>query len=189
MTYHQINDKDLDEFIKISEKEGKKYESREEARTAASNLVGFFDILIQMDMEERRKNARLKDKPEGFAFLGEGRGCSLCSRHITEDMWWDKWGQKCMDCHEAFKKKIIPGYCFKDRDNEKHITISKISWKFDIPTQTLKKVIREGKIKVRTVKGNGTMVALRKENPDLGDVLRKEKKELDRRRETKKSKS
>jgi hypothetical protein len=185
MTYHQINDKDLDEFIKISDKEGHKYETREGARDAASNLVGFFDILIQMDMEERRKNDRLKDEPDGFAFPGEGRGCSLCSRHISGDMWWDKWGQKCMDCHDAFKKKIIPGYCFKDHNNEKHITISKILWKFDIPIQTLKKMVREGEIKVRTVKGNGTMVVLRKENPSLGDVLRKEKIELEKRRNNK----
>ncbi len=182
MTYHQISDEDLDEFIKISEKEGKKYSSREDARDAASNLVGFFDILIEMDMEHRRKDTRLKDEPDGFAFPSKGRSCSLCGHHIEGDMWWDKWGQKCMDCHEAFKKKIIPGYCFKDHDNEKHITLSKISWKFDIPTQTLKKMIREGKIRVRTVKGNGTMVALRKENLNLGDILRKEKKELEKRR-------
>ena len=174
MTYHQINDKDLNEFIKISEKEGHVYKNREEARDSAQRLYNFAEIALDMAIEEQRKNDRLENEPDGFAFPGEGRGCSLCSRHISGDMWWDKWGQKCMDCHEAYKKKIIPGYCFKDRDNEKHITLDKISWKFDISIQTLKKLIRQKKIKVRVINGNGTMVVLRKENPNLVDVLKNE---------------
>lgn len=186
MTYHQISDKDLDEFIKISEKEGHKYKTPEEAREAAQNLVGFVDILVQMDMERRRKDARLKDEPGGFAFEGKGRGCQLCSRHISGDMWWDKWGQKCMDCHEAFKKKVIPGYCFKDDKNEKHITIDKISWKFDVPNPTLRKLVREDRIKVRTVRGNGVQIVLRRENPKLDEILSKEKIELKKRRVLKK---
>jgi len=135
-----------------------------------------------MAIEEQRKNDRLKYEPDGFAFPGEGRGCSLCSRHISGDMWWDKWGQKCMDCHEAYKKKIIPGYCFKDRDNEKHITLDQISWKFDIPIQTLKKLVRQKKIIVRVITGSGIMIVLRKENPDLVILLETEKKNLATRR-------
>jgi len=189
MTYHQISDKSVDEFIKISEKEGHKYKTREEARKSAQHLVGYVDILVKMDTETRRKNDLLKNKPDGFSFPGEGRGCSLCSRHISGDMWWDKWGQKCMDCHEAFKKKIIPGYCFKDDKNEKHITIDRISWKFDIPNPTLRKLVREGKIKVRTVKGNSTQVVLRRENLNLGEILAKEKQKLEKRRAEKTSKT
>lgn len=182
MTYHQISDKDLDEFIKISEKEGHVYKDREEARDSAQRLYSFAEMALDMAVEERRKNDRLIDEPDGFAFPGEGRGCSLCSRHISGDMWWDKWGQKCMDCHEAYKKKIIPGYCFKDRDNEKHITLDKISWKFDIPIQTLKKLVRQKKIKVRVIKGNGVMVVLRRENKELGDILSGEKIRLEKSR-------
>lgn len=178
MKSYNISDKHLDEFIKLSEKEGHKYANREEARVAANNLVGFVDTLVESEMEKQRKNERLKDEPDGFSFSGEGRGCSLCGRHISGDMWWDKWGQKCMDCQEAYKKKIIPGYCFRDYDNEKHITIDKLTWKFEIPAQTLNKLIRDGEIKVRIIKGNGTRVVLRRENPELGDILSRERSRL-----------
>lgn len=55
-----ISDKSLDEFIALSEKEGIKYKTRVEAQEAASNLVGFFDVLIQMDLEDKAKKKKNK---------------------------------------------------------------------------------------------------------------------------------
>lgn len=48
-----ISEKRLDEFTAISKKEGIKYKTRAEALEAANNLVGFFDVLIQMDLEDK----------------------------------------------------------------------------------------------------------------------------------------
>lgn len=55
-----ISDKSLDKFIALSEKEGIKYKTRAEALEAASNLVGFFDVLIQMDLEDKDKKKKSK---------------------------------------------------------------------------------------------------------------------------------
>lgn len=54
MQYHDISDKRLKEFKEICEKEGIKYETEAEYKEAAQNLVGFFDVLIQMDLEQKR---------------------------------------------------------------------------------------------------------------------------------------
>ena len=75
-----------------------------------------------------------------------------------------------MECHKAFKKKIVPGYVFRDHKNEKHFTIDMLSWKYNVPRATLRKLIKQRKIKVRKV-SRATEVVLRRENPNLGDIL------------------
>ncbi len=55
-----ISDKNLDEFITLSEKEGIKYKTRAEAAYSAQHLVNFFDILIKMDLEDKAKKKKSK---------------------------------------------------------------------------------------------------------------------------------
>lgn len=169
-----LTDKQLDEFIAISEKEGIKYKTRAEAQDSAQNLVQLCDIVLKMGIEEDTRQKRLKKEPKGFAISGEGRTCLVCRNHISEDMWYDKWGQKCMACQEAVNKKIVPGYICKDDKNEKHITASNLSYKTRVKAQIIKKLVREDKLKPRIVKGNGTMVFLRKENPDILEIIEQE---------------
>lgn len=177
MTYHQISDKHLDEFIKISEKEGHKYKTREEARDAAQNLVNFVDILVEMDMKERSLKQRLEKEPKGFVMDGKGRSCSLCSRSVYETGgWYDKWGFKCMNCQDAINKKKIPGSLCGDWKNEKYVTDSTLSFKSGLHVQTIRKLIRNGKIKARQIP-NGPNLILRKDNPDLLQIIDTEIKE------------
>src|SRR3954464_14978669 len=98
-----ISDESLEEFKKIMKAE-KDYEFKtdSEARESAQNLVNFVELLYDMWREEEHRKIRLKKEPKGFGITGNGRMCSLCGRGIgEEEMWYDKWGMKCMDCQEA----------------------------------------------------------------------------------------
>lgn len=169
-----LTDKDYEEFKKISDKEGITYESDFEMKQSANNLVRFVELLIEMDQEHRGWDRRLEKEPKGFAMHSEGRSCVLCGQCVFGDIWYDKWGLSCMNCHAAYVKRIIPGYVIKDHDHEKSITASALSWKFGIHHQTIMKLVRHGKLKARQVPG-GPTVFLRRENPDLADILAVEK--------------
>lgn len=170
-----IKEKELDEFIKISKKEGIEYKTREEARDSAQRLMSAYELLFDLAMEQVQWDKRLKKEPKGFAIPSEGRTCSLCKHNIQGEVWYDKWGMKCMDCQNAFNKKIVPGYVFKDSNNEKHITASQLSWKFGLRSQTINKLVRNGDLKARVIKSKthkDTLVFLRGENPELPDVIK-----------------
>lgn len=176
MTYHRISDESLKRFKKMFEEKGIKYETEEEYREAATNLVKFFDLLIEMDMEEKRRKKRLEKEPKGHKLAGEGRNCSLCRRAVYEgDGWYDKWGFKCMNCQDAVDKKKIPGSLCGDYSDEKYMTDSTMSYKTGLHNQTIRKLIRQGKIKARQIP-NGPFLILRKDNPDVIKVIEEEKK-------------
>jgi hypothetical protein len=168
-----LTEKDLADFKKLFEKEGITYDTEAEYREAAYNIVNLCDLALQVAMEEKARDKRLKNEPKGFSFKGEGRMCSLCKHGVADDMWYDKWGMKCLDCQDAFNKKIVPGYVFKDRDNEKSVTDSTLAYKTGINVRTIRKLVRRGDIKVRILP-KGPMVILRKENPNLLAILAKE---------------
>ena len=169
-----LKDNDYEKFKKISEKEGITFKSELEMKESADNLVQFMKLLVEIDQEHRSWDRRLEKEPGGFALAIEGRSCSLCKQSVHGEVWYDKWGMKCMNCHDAYIKHIIPGYVFKDNKNEKHITVSTLSWRMEIYTQTINKLIRQGKIKIRQVP-NGPAVILRRENPCLLDIIDAEK--------------
>ena len=52
----KLTDKELAEWKEAFAKSGIKYETDDEYREAVYNLVGFFDVLIQMDQQQ--KNAK-----------------------------------------------------------------------------------------------------------------------------------
>lgn len=175
-SHHNVSDKSLKEFKELCEKEGIKYETEEEYRSAANNLVNFVDTLVEIDMEERARKHRLEKEPKGFTLEGKGRNCSLCGRSVYEgDGWYDKWGFKCMNCQDAVNKKKIPGSLCGDWDHKKYVTDSTLSWKSGIHIQTIRKLIRRGEIKARQIP-NGPYLILKKDNHDLVKIIRKEAK-------------
>ena len=167
----------LNKYIKICEKEGRVYDSEDKYREEAQNLLNFAELVYDMAKEELIRKNRLKKEPKGFEMEDEGRTCSLCGRAAYGElkMWYDKWGMKCMDCQNALNKKIIPGYVFKDRDNNRHVTASTLSWKLEVRDSTIKKLVRQGKLKPRIIPGSETMVFLATENPDIVAVIEHEK--------------
>lgn len=173
-SYHKISDKLLDEFIAISKDKGIEYKNREEANDSAQRLVSFVEILHEGAMEKMEWDKRLEQEPKGFAIPSNGRTCSLCRRNVQGEVWWDKWGMKCLDCQDALNKKVIPGYVFKDKDNNKHVTASQLNWKFGLHNQTIRKLVRSGELQARVIKSKShgeTLVFLRSENPDLPRII------------------
>lgn len=182
MRVTNISDKSLKKFKELCEKEGIKYDTELEYKQSAMNLVNLVGTLVEVDMAERDRKQRLEKEPKGFALEGKGRNCSLCGQSVYEgDGWYDKWGFKCMNCQDAVNKKKIPGSLCGDWKHEKCITDSTLSWKAGLHTQTIRKLIRQGKIKARQIP-NGPYMILRKDNPNIADVLAEEKAEQESKR-------
>lgn len=174
MSYHKVSEKylkEFKEFKELCEKKNIKYETEVEYETAARNLVGLVDLLVEMDMAQRALKKRLETEPKGFSMAGEGRNCSLCGRTVYDtDGWYDKWGFKCMNCQDAVNKKKIPGSLCGDYDHKKYVTDSTLSYKSGLHIQTIRKLIRQGKIKARQIP-KGPFLILRKDNPELKGIL------------------
>lgn len=91
---------------------------------------------------------------------------SVCKAQIKdEQLWYDKWGKKCLACQDAVDRNIIPGsVCRKHEDWYAH-------WEFEmyfkIKTPTIKKLIRQNILKMRVVPKNGFQVFLIKDNVDV----------------------
>ena len=129
------------------------------------------DVLIQMDMQQKSLYHRLEQEPKGFSMPSEGRNCGLCGNHVREDGgWFDKWGFKCLNCQDAVNKRKIPGSLCGDYDHKKSIPDTLLAMKLGIKVATIRKHIREGKIKGRRIP-NGPYMILRKDNPDLAQKI------------------
>jgi hypothetical protein len=173
----ELTDKDIEKFKKLCEKRGIQYETEAELREAAYNLVRFAELAYDVAREEWQRKKRLEKEPKGFAFEGKGRFCGLCGNCVIEDMWYDKWGMKCIDCQKALEKKIVPGYVFKDRDKHRHVKLFDITHETGLKTPTIYKLIRQGKLKARIIpheKYISTFIFLRSDNPNLASVLKAE---------------
>ena len=57
-----------------------------------------------------------------------------------------------------------------DYDHEKYVTDSALSYKSGLHIQTIRKLIRQGKIKARQIP-KGPFLILRKDNPNLREIL------------------
>lgn len=134
-------------------------------------LVDYFSLLIEIDQQEKARYAKLKDSPKGFAMDGEGRQCGLCFKSVYDTpSWFDKWGFKCTNCQDAVNKRKIPGSLCGDYRHEKSIPDTILASKLNISVRTIRKQVHEGKIIGRGIP-NGPYMILRKDNPNLGDVL------------------
>lgn len=146
----------------------------QEAYEAASNMMGLAEILIDSAEKELARERRLKKEPQGFHLDGTYT-CLLCHRHISnEEIWYDKWGIKCLPCQKAIDEGVVPGFAVKEYDS--HYSMWQLESKFGIKWQTARKLVRQGKLKARIVTLNGKpyeYIFLRKENPQLIDPDRK----------------
>jgi len=139
----------------------------EEKTEQERRLTAAYKILFDAVLEEEKLEEKLKDYPKGFAIMdGETYNCCICGTRIkNEELWYDKWGKKCLACQDAVDRNIIPGsICRNHEDWYKH-------WEFDmyfkIKTPTIKKLIRLNILKVRIVPKNGFEVFLIKDNIDV----------------------
>ena len=120
--------------------------------------------------KEKAREDKLKENPKGFHLEGAGYTCFICGDSTPEgDNWYDKWGIKCLVCQKAIDKKEIPASLAKFKDS--WYSKYDIESSFNVKSPTLRKWIRDGIIKARTVSQYGegvhTQLFLLKDNKDF----------------------
>jgi hypothetical protein len=148
-----ITDQTLQKYKEILERDSKRKWSDDEVRDAVERVTQFCTIIIDMYREEKKKEKKLEEFPHGY-HLEDRDGqyhCRICYRYIEgKDTWYDKYGLKCMDCQRNIDNGVIPGEICKDED------LWFQNWQlksdFGIHHSTAKKLVREGKLKVRELK-------------------------------------
>jgi hypothetical protein len=110
---------------------------------------------------EKIKAERLKANPKGFHLDGAGYTCFICGNGTLEgDNWYDEYGIKCLICQKAIDDGEIPASLAKDKESwySKH----EIESRFNLKSPTIKKWVKDGILKARTVTryGEGVHVQL-----------------------------
>ncbi|PJA87317.1 MAG: hypothetical protein CO141_00120 [Candidatus Moranbacteria bacterium CG_4_9_14_3_um_filter_42_9] len=147
----EISDEKIKEFQEIYKKEYGKELSWKEAAEGARSLLGLAQIAYDSYKEDCFRKRKLKDHPKGF-HLDDGKtySCRICRESISnEQTWWDEGGIKCLHCQKALDKKIIPKSVCKD--DESWYATWEFDYYFKIKSPTVRKLVRQGKLKSRTV--------------------------------------
>lgn len=151
---------------------GQKY-SESDYREAYHNLTGFVKIVYEQAKRDHFRKLRLKKSKKSTISLEEDESiynCLICHRQISgKEGCWDPTGQRCLDCQRALEDKIIPKYVLKNRDA--WYADWELKSKFNIHPMTMRKLVREKKLKARILtdkKGDVyEYVFIKKENPDI----------------------
>ncbi len=162
-----VSPKAIKEFQEIYKKKCGKELTHEEAAEASRNLVGLFEILYDSHIAELKLKEKLKESPKGFSIMdGKTYNCGICYAQIkNEQLWYDKWGKKCLACQDAVSKRIIPGkICYND---QYWYATRELESYFKLKTPTVKKLIRQGVLKTRTIPKSGFEVFFVKDNIDV----------------------
>lgn len=157
----QLSQTQIGELKDIIEKESGKEITWEEASKAAYNLAGLADIMFDCWVKDEQRKKKLEQSPKGFHLEGIGYSCFICGNSVSnEETWYDKYGIKCMVCQRAIDRKEIPPSLAKNKDS----WYSKYDMEssFNVKGPTLRKWIKAGILKARTVTndGEGTHVQL-----------------------------
>ncbi|MEK9207322.1 MAG: hypothetical protein AAB922_02495 [Patescibacteria group bacterium] len=179
-----VTQKTIDGVKEIYRKEGKEI-SEHEAYDAASNLAGLAELLYELAVKDIQRKNRLKKEPDGFPVDGQYT-CLVCGNGIDPQTgWYDWYGQTCLRCRKAIKSGDIPTYICTDRDS--YFSMWKLTSELKVRTPAIKKFIKDGRLKARTVlNDNGTVhtyIFLKKENPDLIEKWDPVQKSLNRHRD------
>jgi hypothetical protein len=159
---------ELAEDIKKKAKEHDKEVSDGEASEAARNVAGFFSVLRDIAIRIKKLNRRLKKEPDGFLIDGP-HSCIICGRSIDETTgWYHRGGQRCLICHKAVIKGVVPPFILWAHDSYYSM------WKlkdFGVDAPTARRMVKEGRLKARVIlKESGRpheYIFLKKENPEL----------------------
>lgn len=145
-----LSEGEIKEFQEIYKKEYGKELPYEEAADSARRLTGFVEICYNSWREDQHRKKKLEEFPKGFHLEGIGYTCFICGDSTSkEQSWYDKYGIKCMTCQRAIDKKEIPASLAKNKDS----WYSKYDLEscFNIDRHALKRFIKEGILKPRTV--------------------------------------
>jgi hypothetical protein len=167
MTYS----KDLVQKTKklMEEKSGKEV-SEEEAEQATEQLARLAELLFDCWREDKRREKKLEEFPNGYTLDGVGYSCAICGSGTPKDgNWYDRWGIKCLICQGAINRKELPPSLAKSRDA--WYTKFELERSFNLTTPVLKKWIKDDIIKVRNVMNENGRVHIQlfllKDNKDF----------------------
>lgn len=158
----------IDEYKAIHKEKYGEELSDEDAHEAAHNLANFAKLVYDMWVKDEKKKRKLKECSEGFCLEAElTYTCPICRRNKPGDeIWYDKLGQKCIDCTRNIKEGVIPSFVAKN--SESFYSMFELDYYFGIKSRTARKLIKEGKLHMRELKlTDGTIYAnifLKKEN-------------------------
>ena len=139
--------KDRDRFC-LTDEEGQKYQSEK------WNLERMGKFMEEWKEQEKAWDEKLKANPKGFLLEGRGRHCAVCWNGDGESSsWYDKWGIKCLTCQLAIDRGEIPAWVAKHKDG--WYSKYDLESRFNLKGPALKKWIKDGIIKARTVTQNG----------------------------------
>lgn len=175
----------VQEMKELYRKNGEKELTDEEAQEAAYNLTRYAELIWDIAVRETQLKNRLKKEPQGFPIDGS-YSCCICGNGINEtNGWYDKYGKKCLICQKAIKENIVPTFICEHR--ESYFAMWALNSKFNLKAPTVKKMIRTGELKARTMlNDNGSVyyyIFLKKENPNLIERYNPVRKSYDRHRE------
>lgn len=122
----------------------------DKALEMAENMLHISEVLMPIQKEEERRQRKLKKFPKGFHLEGKGYSCAICSGSCSEeDTWYDQYGVKCMNCQAVIDRGDIPAYCAEDR--ERWYCRWDMENCFNVTRPTIRRWIKEGVLKVRTI--------------------------------------
>jgi hypothetical protein len=145
--------KRIEELKVILEKDHGRTFTWEEAVDAADSLDRLAHLLFDIWQEDMRRKKKLAESPKGFGLDG-GYTCSICGNGAPAGgNWYDKYGIKCLICQKAIDRKEIPGSLAKNKDS--WYSKYDLERAFNVKGPTLKRWIKEGVLKARTVTRDG----------------------------------
>lgn len=134
---------------------------------AAENLLHLAEILAPMEQEHQRWERKLKEFPKGFHLEGKGYTCYVCHSSCSqEETWYDQYGIKCMTCQGAIDRGEIPATA---ADTDTWYSRYDMESEFGANRHAVKRWVKEGILKVRSVKRDGyehVQLLLIEENKD-----------------------
>jgi RNA polymerase-binding transcription factor DksA len=146
----QFSPKLINEFKEIYKKRGGEDLTDEKANEYANDFANLMEIIVDVAREEYLRKQRLKKEPKGFHLEnGKYYSCRICGETKNgEDLWWDKYGTKCMDCQKNIDDKTIPKKLLRGKfPADNWFTSWQLKDNFGIHPSTAKKLVREGKLK------------------------------------------
>ena len=152
----EINPKLLNELKEILSKyPGSEKYTEEDYVESYRNLTAFGEILYDFAKTEYKRKKKLEEFPDGFLLTEmneEGTyTCSICSRQVSAtNMWFDKYGLRCVDCSRALKEGVLTPEICTNRDS--WYSEWDLKSKFGIHPATRDKYIRNGKLVAFVVK-------------------------------------
>ncbi len=102
------------QVIETLKKEGKEV-TDEQAEKVLDFLYLLAPLALNITLREAKWEQKLQRHPNGFAVVGKKYPCGLCGQGRDADqMWYDRFGLKCIACQQALEKGIIPGEIVSD---------------------------------------------------------------------------